>query len=118
MSVATFDVRTDVLSVTEDAAKHLKKQVQSNDATGVRISVKKSGCTGYMYVLEEVNASEADDITVALDNGISVFLAANSVGMLRGTELDYVREGINRVLKFKNPNVTSACGCGESFSIE
>jgi iron-sulfur cluster assembly accessory protein len=55
---------------------------------------------------------------VALDNGISVFLAANSVGMLRGTELDYVREGINRVLKFKNPNVTSACGCGESFSIE
>ena len=118
MSVATFDVRTDVLAVTEEAARHLQKQVASKNATAVRISVKKSGCTGYMYVLEEVNAKEADDITVALDNGISVFLAADSVGILRGTELDYVREGINRVLKFKNPNVTSACGCGESFSIE
>lgn len=118
MTVATFDVRTDVLSVTADAAKHLKKQVESKSASGVRISVKESGCTGYMYVLEEVNASEPEDITLSLDNGVSVFLAANSIGMLRGTELDYVREGINRVLKFKNPNVTSACGCGESFSIE
>jgi iron-sulfur cluster assembly accessory protein len=57
-------------------------------------------------------------VTLALDNGVSVFVDASSIGFLRGTELDYVRDGINRTLKFKNPNVTAACGCGESFSID
>jgi len=118
MSVETFDVSTDVLSVTPAAADHLKTQVESKGCKGLRISVKESGCSGYMYVMEEVSDSESDDVTLNLNNGISVFMDAKSVGFLRGTELDYVREGINRTLKFKNPNVTAACGCGESFSIE
>jgi iron-sulfur cluster assembly accessory protein len=118
MSVETFDVSTDVLSVTPAAAGHLKSQVESKGCKGVRISVKESGCSGYMYVMEEVNESESDDVTLDLDNGISVFMDVEAIGFLRGTELDYVREGINRTLKFKNPNVTAACGCGESFSIE
>jgi iron-sulfur cluster assembly accessory protein len=118
MSVETFDVSTDVLSVTPEAATHLQTQLAAKGAQGVRISVKESGCTGYMYVMEEVDASEPDDVTLKLDNGASVYVAANSIGLLRGTELDYVREGINRTLKFKNPNVTAACGCGESFSVE
>jgi iron-sulfur cluster assembly accessory protein len=118
MSVETFDVSTDVLSVTPDAAKHLKTQVEAKGFKGVRISVKESGCTGHMYVMEEVNDSQAKDVTLALDNGVSVFVDASSIGFLRGTELDYVRDGINRTLKFKNPNVTAACGCGESFSID
>jgi iron-sulfur cluster assembly accessory protein len=117
MSVETFDVSTDVLTITPDAAQHLKTQVESKGVSGVRISVKESGCTGYMYVMEEVDNSEIDDVTISLDNGVSVFVDAGSIGFLRGTELDYVREGINRTLKFKNPNVTAACGCGESFSI-
>ena len=118
MTVETFDVSTDVLSITPEAALHLKTQVENKGVSGVRISVKESGCTGYMYVMEEVDSSEADDVAIELDNGVSVFVAAESIGFLRGTELDYVREGINRSLKFKNPNVTAACGCGESFSIE
>lgn len=118
MTVETFDVSTDVLSITAEAAQHLKVQVERKGVRGVRISVKESGCTGYMYVMEEVDGSEAEDVTIALDNGVSVYVAAESIGFLRGTELDYVREGINRTLKFKNPNVTAACGCGESFSIE
>ena len=118
MSVQTFDVSTDVLSITPAAASHLKLQTESKGCTGVRISVKESGCTGYMYVMEEVSDAESDDIALDLDNGISVFVDASSIGFLRGTELDYVRDGINRTLKFKNPNVTTACGCGESFSIE
>lgn len=118
MSVETFDVSTDVLSVTPAAAVHLKGQVESKGCTAVRISVKESGCSGYMYVMEEVNDKEIDDVTLDLNNGISVFMDASSIGLLQGTELDYVREGINRILKFKNPNVTAACGCGESFSIQ
>jgi len=118
MTVETFDVSTDVITVTPEAARHLKTQVDARGVSGVRISVKESGCTGYMYVMEEVSAGQADDITVSLDNGVSVFVDAGSIGVLRGTELDYVREGVNRSLKFNNPNVTAACGCGESFSIE
>ncbi|MEE4658979.1 MAG: iron-sulfur cluster assembly accessory protein [Halieaceae bacterium] len=118
MSVETFDARTDVLSVTPEAAKHLQQTAASKGAAGVRISVKESGCTGYMYVMEEVDSGQDSDLTMALDNGMNVFVDADSIGFLRGTELDYVREGINRTLKFKNPNVTAACGCGESFSIE
>ena len=118
MSVETFDVSTDVISVTPEAATHLKSQVEAKGASAVRISVKESGCTGYMYVMEEVDVGEAEDVTVDLDNGVNVYVDAGSIGFLRGTELDYVREGINRTLKFKNPNVTAACGCGESFSIE
>lgn len=118
MSVETFNVSTDVISVTPEAAQHLKSQTQSMGASAVRISVKESGCTGYMYVMDEVDAGEASDVTIGLDNGVNVYVAADSIGFLRGTELDYVREGINRTLKFKNPNVTAACGCGESFSIE
>ena len=118
MVVETFDVSTDVISVTPGAAEHLKTQANAKGVNGVRISVKESGCTGYMYVMEEVANGETEDVTVDLDNGVQVFIDAGSLGVLNGTELDYVREGINRTLKFLNPNVTAACGCGESFSIE
>ena len=116
-SVEVFDVNDDVVTITPAAAKHLLQQVQGKGESGVRISVKESGCTGYMYVMEEVSAGEGDDVTVTADNGLQLFIASDSVDYLRGTQLDYVREGINRTLKFLNPNVTAACGCGESFSI-
>jgi iron-sulfur cluster assembly accessory protein len=117
MSVETFDVTTEVISVTPEAARHLKSQVETKGKSGVRISVKESGCTGYMYVMEEVQQGEDGDVTVPLDNGVSVFVDPKSIAVLQGTQLDYVKEGINRTLKFLNPNVTAACGCGESFSV-
>ncbi len=117
MTVETFDVSTDVLSVTAEAAQHLKNQVEAKGKTAVRISVKESGCTGYMYVMEEVEQGQSSDVTVVLDNGVNVYVDADSLGVLRGTQLDYVKEGVNRTLKFLNPNVTAACGCGESFSV-
>jgi len=117
MSVEIFETSAEIVTVTPEAANHLKQQAKGKDKSGVRISVKESGCTGYMYVMEEVDGGESDDITVALDNGLTLFVDAGSVAVLQGTQLDYVREGINRTLKFLNPNVTAACGCGESFSI-
>ena len=118
MTVETFDVSANVLSVTPEAAQHLETQARNKGKAAVRISVKESGCTGYMYVMEEVDAGQDTDIAVGLDNGVQVFVAADSVGVLQGTRLDFVKEGVNRNLKFLNPNVTAACGCGESFSIE
>lgn len=118
MSVEIFEVSDDVITVTPDAAAHLKKQAEAKGLQAVRISVKESGCTGYMYVMEEVDSGEENDITVDLENGMRIYVERAATGLLHGTELDYVREGINRTLKFNNPNVTAACGCGESFSIE
>jgi iron-sulfur cluster assembly accessory protein len=117
MSVEIFDISKNVVTVTPEAARHLKQQADASGLRGVRISVKESGCSGYMYVMKEVDAGEPGDVEVKLDNGLSLFIEAQSVGLLQGTELDYVREGINRTLKFFNPNVTAACGCGESFSV-
>ena len=116
MSVQTFDTSSP-LQVTEAAAEHFRKRLTTAGKSAVRISVKESGCTGFMYVMEEVDGGQDSDATVDLDNGVTVYLDAESVDFLRGTEVDYTREGINRTLRFRNPNVVAECGCGESFSI-
>ena len=116
-SVQSYDVKTDVLRVSPEAARHLKAQAEAQGKSGVRVSVKESGCTGYMYVLEEVDSGIGSDLGIPLDNGLQLYIDAESIGFLRGTELNYAQEGVNRVLKFNNPNATAACGCGESFSI-
>jgi Fe-S cluster assembly iron-binding protein IscA len=74
MSVETWDAQQDVISVTPAAAVHLKNQLESTGNEGVRISIKTSGCTGFMYVLEEVNNSPDGDISLDLDNGVAVFV--------------------------------------------
>tara|TARA_R110002110_G_scaffold114374_6_gene283823 strand:+ start:12853 stop:13209 length:357 start_codon:yes stop_codon:yes gene_type:complete len=117
MSVETFDVSTDALLVTPAAAAHLKKQLALSGKHAVRISVKESGCTGFMYVLDEVEQGEAGDLELHPEEGLDVYVDTGSLKVLRGTRVDYEKEGLNRTLKFHNPNVTAACGCGESFSI-
>ena len=69
--------------------------------------------------MDEVDgAGSEEDVELALDNGVCLYLAPAALAFLRGTEIDYAREGVNRSLKFNNPNVTAECGCGESFSVE
>ncbi len=116
MSVETFDT-TAPLNVTAAAAEHFRRKLDAAGKQAVRISVQESGCTGFKYVMEEVDAGVDSDASVTLSNGIHVFLDADAVEFLRGTEVDLVREGINRVLRFNNPNVVAECGCGESFSV-
>ncbi|TXS94146.1 iron-sulfur cluster assembly accessory protein [Parahaliea maris] len=117
MSVESFDVTRDAIHVSEAAAIHLKKQLEKHGGRGVRISVKESGCTGYMYVMDEVEHSETGDLVMNLDNGLEVYIDPASLPVLQGTEIAYEKEGINRTIKFHNPNVTAACGCGESFTV-
>lgn len=116
MSVETFDLQKP-LQVTNAAAEHFRSSLASAGKRGVRISVQESGCTGFKYVMEEVDAGQDGDTELDLDNGVAIFVAAAALDFLRGTELDLSREGINRVLKFNNPNVVAECGCGESFSV-
>jgi iron-sulfur cluster assembly accessory protein len=119
MSVETFDVRNELVTVTPAAAEHFRNSLASKGCKGVRISVRESGCTGFKYVLDEVESSGSDgDVEVDLANGVTLYLEPAALAFLRGTEIDYTREGVNRSLKFNNPNVTAECGCGESFSVE
>jgi iron-sulfur cluster assembly accessory protein len=69
-------------------------------------------------VLDEVAAGEDNDVELELVNGIHLYVEPAAMSLLHGTQIDYAREGVNRTLKFNNPNVTAECGCGESFSVE
>ncbi|RJG47606.1 iron-sulfur cluster assembly protein IscA [Motilimonas pumila] len=83
---------------------------------GLRLGVKTSGCSGLAYVLEFVDELNPDD-EVFEQNGVNVIVDAKSLVYLDGTELDFVKEGLNEGFEFNNPNVDGECGCGESFSV-
>lgn len=83
---------------------------------GLRLGVKTSGCSGMAYVLEFVDELHDED-RVFEDKGVKVIVDEKSLVYLDGTELDFVKEGLNEGFKFNNPNVNSECGCGESFNV-
>lgn len=118
MTVETFDVNAQSVSVTPAAAEHLRKALASRGLPAVRISVKDSGCTGFKYVMDEVEGGEASDLKLTLDNGVELYVDEAALPVIRGTEIDFQIEGVNRTLKFNNPNVVAECGCGESFNVE
>ncbi|MCO7226868.1 iron-sulfur cluster assembly accessory protein [Pleionea sp. CnH1-48] len=115
MTVETFTPGED-LSMTDKAVRHFKRQVEKNDASAVRLWVKESGCSGYMYELDFVNQAEDSDKTFEFD-GLTLFVAQDALTLLMGTEIDYATEGVNSIVQFNNPNAKAMCGCGESFVI-
>lgn len=117
MSVESFDPQVQAVSVTPAAQAHFRRQLASQPGKAVRVSVKKSGCTGFMYVIDMVEQGEADDLEYSLDDQVRLLIDRDSLGVLSGSQIDLVREGINQQIKFINPNVTDECGCGESFSV-
>lgn len=106
------------VSLTESAARQIKKQLEKRGSgVGLKLGVKKSGCSGYTYTLAYSDAAEADD-AVFEDFGVKVIVQKNDLPFIDGIQLDYRREGINEAFQFNNPNVTGSCGCGESFTVE
>lgn len=119
MSVETFNPNQQAVIVTAAAAAHFKKQIEKEEgATAVRLSVKQSGCTGWMYVVDFVKEAGADDLHIAMESGAELLVDPKSLPVVGGTQIDYVTEGVNRQLKFINPRVKDYCGCGESFNVE
>jgi iron-sulfur cluster assembly accessory protein len=115
MGIATFDPAAQpIVSLTPAAIAHLRRQVGGRH--GLRIGVKRAGCSGYMYELDVVDAAAAADQALAFD-GLTVLVDADAVPLLRGTEVDYVRNGLNASIRFRNPNAAAECGCGESFAV-
>lgn len=105
------------LTLSEKAAKHVSNYItRRGKGLGVRLAVKTSGCSGMAYKLEFVDEQNMEDL-VFESHGVKVFTDAKSLPYLDGTELDFVREGLNEGFKFNNPNVKDECGCGESFNV-
>ena len=93
----------------------LFSSVGPGNFNGIRISLKDSGCSGYAYNLDYVKDEDPNDYHGNF-SGVDVYIKDTSLIFLKGTELDFIQEGVNHNLVFKNPNVENECGCGESFT--
>ena len=105
------------ITLTESATNRVKTFLANRGkGIGLRLGIKTSGCSGLAYVLEFVDELNEDD-NVFEQDGVKVIVDAKSLVSLDGTELDFVKEGLNEGFKFANPNVKDQCGCGESFNV-
>lgn len=105
------------ITMTPAAAGQIKHLIATEqDALGLRVGVKPSGCSGYAYTLDLARQLNDDDHVFEHDQA-KIVIDDEALTMLDGTEVDYVSEGLNRLFKFHNPNVKDECGCGESFSV-
>ncbi len=105
------------LTLTERAARQIKKQLEKRGkGIGLKLGVKKSGCSGYSYALDYADVVNEND-AVFEEFGVKVIVNADDMAFIAGIELDYRREGINEAFQFNNPNVKGTCGCGESFTV-
>ncbi|MFT6753046.1 MAG: iron-sulfur cluster assembly protein [Candidatus Azotimanducaceae bacterium] len=107
------------ISLTEKAAEHVSTYLAGRGegkGLGIRLAVTTTGCSGMMYVLEPVDAVVENDVKFE-SRGIDVFIDPKSLVYIDGTEMDYVKQGLNEGFEFKNPNAQAECGCGESFTV-
>jgi iron-sulfur cluster assembly protein len=105
------------ITVTESAARHIRNQIEkSGSGIGLRVGVKKSGCSGFAYTMEIANEICPDDC-IFESFGAKVLVNNEHLAFLDGTELEYAKQGLGHAFKFNNPNVKDQCGCGESFAV-
>ncbi|MBS9783401.1 MAG: iron-sulfur cluster assembly protein IscA [Pasteurella sp.] len=105
------------ITLTETAANRVKLFLDKRGkGIGLRLGIKTSGCSGLAYVLEFVDELNEED-QVFEQHGIKIIVDPKSLIHLEGTQLDYVKEGLNEGFKYTNPNVKDECGCGESFYV-
>jgi Fe-S cluster assembly protein SufA/iron-sulfur cluster assembly protein len=118
MAVESFDPNAEVVTMTASAVKHFEKAIAGKSGQIVRLSTKKSGCSGFAYELDLVADLKDGDVVLQPTDSVTLAVASDAMDILKGTEIDMVTEGVNKVIKFNNPNVVAECGCGESFSVQ
>lgn len=105
------------ISLTAAAAQHVHNYLDGRGrGLGIRLLVKTTGCSGLMYVIEPVDQPDTEDMHFD-SQGVKVFIDPKSLIYVDGTEMDYVKQGLNEGFEFRNPNVKGECGCGESFTV-
>lgn len=105
------------ISLTQPAADRVKTYLDARGSgVGLRVAIKKTGCSGYAYVVNY--ADDVGDADIVFEHhGVKVIVDKKSLELIDGTEVDFVKEGLNEAFRFRNPNVKGECGCGESFSV-
>ncbi len=105
------------ISLTSAAADRVRSFLtRRGHGVGLRLAVKKTGCSGFAYVVNYADDVGANDV-VFEEQGVKVIVDRDSLGFIDGTEVDFVKQGLNEAFRFRNPNVKGECGCGESFTV-
>ncbi len=104
------------ITLTQNATQRVKNYLEKDGGVGLRLGVRKTGCSGWAYTVEIAAALSESDVVFDQD-GIKIVVSSDNLGFLNGSEVDFVSEGLNREFRFNNPNVSEECGCGESFTI-
>lgn len=118
MSVATFDPELVEIHLTPRARAHVRAKIEAAGGAGMRLGIRESGCSGFMYEVGIVDEPQPSDACFDFEDGVRVFVPREHLALLAGISIDYITEGLNSTLKFDNPNAQSMCGCGESFAVE
>ena len=107
-----------VIKLSDNAPNRIKEIMSKadNNTIGVRVGVKSGGCAGMSYMMEYAKEAKKNEEVIE-DKGVKVFIDANAVMYLLGTEMDYKTDKFSSQFVFKNPNETERCGCGESFKV-
>lgn len=104
------------INLTQSAAQRVRSFLEREGGVGLRLGVRKTGCSGWAYTVELAREVQADDVVFDQDN-VKVVVDSDSISFLDGSVIDFVSEGLGSTFRFDNPNVTEECGCGESFTI-
>jgi iron-sulfur cluster assembly protein len=105
------------ISLTDSAADRVRTYLDKRDnSIGLRLGVTQTGCSGYSYVINYAEQIEASDV-VFEDKGVTVVVDPQALELIDGTEVDFVKNGLNEAFSFRNPNISGECGCGESFNV-
>lgn len=105
------------ISLTESAANRVRNHIERRGSgLGLRLGVRKTGCSGFAYVINYADEISDDDV-VFNDHGVTIVVDRASLEYIDGTEVDFVKQGLSEAFRFRNPNTSGECGCGESFSI-
>jgi len=106
------------IALTPAAVERVRQFLATDPgALGLRFGVKRTGCSGWGYEVELAREARDDD-SVSEQDGVRVYVDADSLAMVDGTTIDFVRRGLNHEFVFENPNAAAACGCGESFTTD
>ncbi len=105
------------ISLTDAAATRVRSYLEKREeGVGLRLGVQSTGCSGYSYLINYAEEIGAEDV-VFEDKGIKVIVDPEALALIDGTEVDFVKNGLNEAFSFRNPNIKGECGCGESFNV-
>jgi iron-sulfur cluster assembly protein len=105
------------ISLTAAAADRIQKFIASRgQGVGLKLGVRKTGCSGFAYVVNYADEVAPQDLVFG-DRGVKVYVDPESLPLIDGTTVDFVKQGLNEAFRFQNPNIKGECGCGESFAV-